>query len=182
MKKIVLLLVIVVLAGSAFAAAKPAAASKVVVKEVVVESTPAPAAAKSSGLIVGVDVGNPFVRFALSDSTAVDLGAFYGNYTSGAATSMTVWGRYLSKLGQVNRIKTYWGATLGVNSTSPGSTSTITANGLLGAEYAVTDQIGLYGNVRLLTYSSTSTGGTSTATYTILTGDFNAYTGIVVYL
>jgi hypothetical protein len=186
MKKIALLLTIAILATAAFAATKPAkpaaAAPAPVVQSVAIQPAPA---AKPAGMIIGIDSGNPFMRFMLSSDTAVDVGAGYNSVPVGGAswTYLTVWGRYQSRIATYDKLNTYWGGMLTLNSNNTEATSNaITASVLVGAEYTIVDKLGLYGNINLASLTNTSTGGTSTNSYTILSGNFYVVSGFVVYL
>ena len=147
--------------------------------------------AKGTGGIAGfgVDVfGTPYMRLAMSEDMALDLGLGYTSVgaAGGAASTGTL--NLLVRLNSVllkvgNSVSAYWGAVLGYNTVSAAATtSTLTLAGQVGAEYAINDNVGLYGDVTVLSFQSLSTAGTGTSNFNLLTGGALAYTGLRVYL
>jgi hypothetical protein len=94
------------------------------------------ASASQALMIFGVDnvtglggTGLPYMGFKLNDDQRIDAGIQYMDVTE----TVGLYGRFTSKISQVNKVKTYWGGALGITSAS--GATTITINGLVGAEY-----------------------------------------------
>lgn len=176
MKRIVVSLLIVMLLGSV-SLALPAKTAPV--KVVYVSNAAKPA----MNIGLGVDVGGtPYIRMLLSKGQAVDIGLGFTS-TGGAAPASTLalLARYETLLIPVSStVSTHWGGQLGFQSAA--ATTTITLTGLMGAEWMINPNIGMYSNVSLLVIQSASAAGASQTNFQILGGNALAYSGFRVYL
>ena len=145
------------------------------------------ASASSALMRAGVEtvVGAPFpyVGWQLNDSQAVDVGLTYASTNNGNLTNLGLGGKYTQKIMEVKQVKLNWFGMLGIASANAAgaSTTTITLLGGLGAEYKLTDSVGVYGDVDLLTIQSMSGGATGT-NFWLVTGDVNCYSGVRIYI
>jgi len=171
MKKIALFLLVLFVSTSAFAAVAP--------KPAVVP----PTKAANSGMIIGVEGGDPYMRFTMSDSQSADVGLSYVN-TNAANNTLGVWGRLNNKIADLGDITTSWGALLSL-STGKQAAADCTIIDLIGsvtADYMISKSVAIYGTINLVSVTSTNVAGAATTSYTALTGSGNAYSGIRVYL
>jgi predicted porin len=137
------------------------------------------ASASQAVMIFGVDNspaavsgGLPYMGFKLNDDMRIDAGIQYVDLTQ----TLGLYGRFTSKISQVNKVKTYWGGALGIKAAS--GTTTILISGLIGAEYKIDDNFGVYADVNVLSLESNS-GSTN---FELLTGSSSVYSGLRVYL
>lgn len=143
-------------------------------------------AAATSGIsAVSVNVGGmPTLKLAMSKDMSLDLGV---NYTQTAANSSTItlMGRLNNKLFSISKTaNAIWGGSLVLASASAAGvgTTTITLNGFVGAEAAISSNISIFSLVNVIGLSQTSTGGTSTTLINALTGSAISYSGLTLYL
>jgi len=145
------------------------------------------ASASSAMMRVGVENATgatfPYVGWQLSDTQAVDVGLTYTSTNNGNTTNLGLGGKYTQKITEVKQVKLNWFGMLGIASANAfgASTTTITLLGGLGAEYKLTDAIGVYGDIDLLTIQSMSGAATGT-NFFLVTGDFNCYSGVRIYI
>jgi len=118
----------------------------------------------------------PTYGFPINDTQMVDIGATYSSTNNGGTTNLQLLGKLENKIMTLDATKVFWAGQLGINST--GGASTIRIDGLVGAEYKVAKNLGVYGNIYLFSLSSAS-GNTS---FSLLSGDANVYTGMRIYL
>lgn len=145
--------------------------------------------ASASSALMRVGVENvagatfPYVGWQLTDTQAIDVGLGYTSTNNGNVTNLGLGGKYTQKITEVKQVKLNWYGMLGLNSANAGgaSTTTITLLGGLGAEYKLTDAIGVYGDIDILTIQSMSGGATGT-NFFLVTGDFNCYSGVRIYI
>ncbi|OGC06691.1 hypothetical protein A2230_01485 [candidate division WOR-1 bacterium RIFOXYA2_FULL_36_21] len=131
--------------------------------------------------------GTPFLRLEFGSGKALDLGATYTDNTAGGAANTTLGAlvRFSSVFMPVgNSVDVYWGLSANITSrNNAGVTTTpITVSGFLGAESMLSSNVGVFGDLNLINFTSTSAGGTSTSTYSLLTASTIATLGIVLYL
>jgi len=141
------------------------------------------ATASSAAMVVGVEGGLPYMQLKMSDTQTADVGLNYTN-TNANNNALTIRGRMNNAIATVGSVKTSWGIQLDIASgkTAGVDVTAITLQGLVAAELKIADQVGIYGNVALLSLTSTNTGGVATTSYNALAGSATAYTGIRVYL
>jgi|GEM_PF-2694501 len=141
------------------------------------------ATASSAAMVIGVEGGFPFMEIAMNDTQTADLGVNYTN-TNANNNTITLWGRMNNAIATVGEVKTSWGIELDLATGKTGGAdqTVITLQGLVGAEYKVSKQVGIYGNIALLSLTSTNTGGAATTSYNAVAGSATAYSGIKVYL
>ncbi|MEA3494322.1 MAG: hypothetical protein U9R38_08085 [Candidatus Margulisiibacteriota bacterium] len=140
-------------------------------------------ASASQAYVFGIETGFftagiPYMGFELNDSQRIDVGLNYVSLNN--ATTLNLVGRFQNKLVTAKKLSAYWAGGLGI--ASAGNTSTITISGVLGTEYMFDSNIGVYGDVNVLTLQSTSVGGASTTNFYLLQGSNIAVAGLRVYL
>ncbi|MFC1637595.1 hypothetical protein ACFL1W_01100 [Candidatus Margulisiibacteriota bacterium] len=124
----------------------------------------------------------PYMGWQISDTQAIDVGLGYTSTNNGGVTTLTLGGKYTQSLAVVNKVKLNWYGMLGIGSVNTGaSTTTLTLLGGLGAEYMITEAIGIYGDIDLLTIQSMSGAATGT-NFFLVQGDFNYFSGIRIYI
>ena len=102
---------------------------------------------------IGIDgTGVPFVSFKINDTQMADLGLSYSSTNNGAATNLNLLGRIENGIMNLDKVKLYWAGQLLINSAA--GASTITIDGIVGAEYKVSKNLGIYGNIDLVTIQS----------------------------
>lgn len=140
-------------------------------------------ASASQAFVFGVEsgfftAGIPYMGFELNDSQRIDVGLNYVSLNN--ATTLNLVGRFQNKLLTDKKVTAYWAGGLGI--LSAGNTTTLTISGILGAEYMFDSNIGVYGDVNVITLQSISAGGASTTNFYILQGSNIAIAGLRVYL
>jgi hypothetical protein len=135
--------------------------------------------------IYGVDNGTPFMGFVLNETQRVDAGLGYTSSNDGDVTDLSVFGRFENKIADVKAIKLSWAGQLtlstGQNAMGQDQTS-ITLAGLVGAEYKITDALGIYTNITLVSFTSQDTGGASSTSFSLIGGPFRGYSGLRIYI
>ena len=95
------------------------------------------------------------LRFDLNRKSALEFGVG-STKIGGTGSDMILMSRYESDLTTKNSIRTYWGGVLTIISAS---TSTTMLSGIVGAELLINNQLGVYGDINVL--SLTSADGTT---------------------
>lgn len=186
MKKIALFLVLIMTLGTAaFAAAPKKVPAPAVIKPPAAAPAPAPAPVTTSAppkassnmfsAVALTDNGCPLFRMPLGGLN-LDLGGTVAQPVAGH-THITILARSEQPLFKVgNDIQLYW-APAGVFFSDNGTTF-ITANLLLGGEYAFASHLSLFADITAFTLT---TGGGATA-WSAITNNVQAYSGIRLYL
>ncbi|NQT29249.1 MAG: hypothetical protein HQ596_01625 [Candidatus Saganbacteria bacterium] len=135
-------------------------------------------------MIVGLENGSPYLRFAISENQAIDVGADYASLSNSSTTQLDIWGRFNHKIAEIGAVTASWAGTIGARAahTSAADTTTITLIGLVSASYPIAENLVIYGNLNLFSLASASSGGTSTTSYALIWGDTNVYSGVRVLL
>ncbi len=135
----------------------------------------------SQALVVGVEGGNPYVRFIHQAGRAVDLGFTYNN-ASAANNNVMLWGRYNNKIAVAGKVTTSWGAGLNISAGKVNNVTTniLTLTGILSASYTLAENVAVYGNINVLNIVNTTAAGAATTAYSVLAGSAQAYSGIRV--
>jgi len=118
----------------------------------------------------------PTYGFQLNENQMVDLGARYSSTNNGGTTNLWLLAKLENKIMAMDTTKLFWAGQIAVNSTA--GTSTLWLDGIVGAEYKINKNLGVYGNIYLFTLSS----GSGASSFWLLTGDANVYTGMRIYL
>ena len=125
----------------------------------------------------------PYMGWDISSTQAIDAMLGYASFNNGGNTNLNIGGKYTQVIQKIKNVNLNFSGLLGINSaTAAGaSTTTLTMIGALGAEYKVNDVLSIYGDIDLLTLQSMSGGATGTNIF-LVTGDFNCYSGIRIYI
>jgi hypothetical protein len=150
------------------------------------------ASASQAKMVFGVDQGMggvlgqvnglgglPYIGFMLNENQRVDVSLQYSDAGS-SENAIILAGRFENRIMTVNQLILSWGAMLGITAANPGSTTTINLAGIMSAEHKVTENLGIYGSIYLLGYSTTSPGGANR--FVILDGNVTSYSGIRIYI
>lgn len=133
---------------------------------------------------VGIDFNNTF---------SGDLGLAIGQDATGKNSNVGLVGRLEFLLGKVGEVKTIAGGTL-IYATNPNyaaaATSAFVLNGFVGAEYMITENLGIVGTLTLLEIFSADDGtsqfglgsGTVAGTGLAASSIFSLYSGIRLYI
>ena len=133
-------------------------------------------ATASQAYVFGVDggTGTPYIGFQLNESQRADVGLMY---FSGGGGTVTLLGRFEGQIAKKKDLSTHWAGQLII--VSAGGTTTLTLNGIAGAEYLIGKSVGIYGDV--VVAGLTSAGGTTT--FSLLAGSTaTVYSGIRIYI
>ena len=127
----------------------------------------------------------PYLRFELNNSRSIDLGATTNNSLNGSSNDQTLMLRFNQDLSKVGPIQLGWALQFrGYRDTSSSGSiyNSISYSGLLSVEYKVVEQVGLYSNITLLTYTDVSIGGTHAYHLNSLQAPWLAITGVRFYI
>ena len=131
-----------------------------------------------------VSGGNVGLGFDMGKGMEMGIEAGYAS-TSAPTSTINLLGRMQWELNKLSKsTSTYMGGTLGLTSaTAAGATTTtITLNVLAGAEYKVSANLAIFGDISLLLFRTASAGGASTTTLNLINGSAQVYTGGRIYL
>ncbi|MFA6431826.1 MAG: hypothetical protein WCV91_05575 [Candidatus Margulisiibacteriota bacterium] len=142
-------------------------------------------ATSSLALTVGYESGMPYLRFGSIANGTVDLGFSSDNTLNGTYNDNSVMVRFNKEISKINSLKLGWALELLANryfsSWNGAPETTLTYSGLFTAEYAFSEQVGVYANFDLISYQKTELSGANTAALAFLAAPGSTFTGVRFY-
>ncbi|MFA6431827.1 MAG: hypothetical protein WCV91_05580 [Candidatus Margulisiibacteriota bacterium] len=143
-------------------------------------------ATSSLALTVGYESGIPYLRFGSIAGSTVDLGVSTVSYLSGDENMQSALLRLNKEVTNFGSLKLGWGLELmAVRYDIPAAAAQLVGtlySGLFTAEYAFSEQIGVYANFRVLNYTQVTLFGDNTADLSFLGSPGSTFTGVRIYL
>jgi hypothetical protein len=131
----------------------------------------------------GYQNGTPYLRCGLSSGRSIDVGASTANSLGGAYSEQLLLLRYNQEISKVGPVELGWALQLSADRYTATTTSTdLIYSGLLTVEYRPLDQLGVYTNLALVTYEKYENSGVNTQYLNTLTGPFQFFTGVRIYI
>lgn len=133
---------------------------------------------------IAVAAGGAGIMMGLSKDMTGTVGLAYTSASVGSVSNLGLLFRLENVISKKAPVNTYWGGSIGFVSASAAgaSTTTITLNGFVGAEFFFAKNLSLFADINLLTLQSASAGGASSTNISLVNSSGTVYTGGRIYL